>query len=398
MSDDDSGIMAGAAGMSDLQFWGIEVPPGKEGVSVDVEQNEDYMELIHLTNVALGIKAKKDQRVTLFMELPEGQRHVLGSLELGRCEQFTLETVQGGLFKLVHNGDHPISVTGYKHTTVNDFSDLEEDEDEDEDEEEEQEEEDDGAVPQGVPIQMMPKNKLKAFAAAAADEDDDDEDDDDSDDGMDGQLSPGDDVMEIQYDSDEADRELKFDRMAQGAGGEGEDDSDEDDDDDEGSDDDDMMGEGSDDEDDDEDDSDDDDDEEEEELPKGKGKGASMTPAAGDKRKGAPASTPAPATGGKKARVEETPKGAAAPATGKKEKGEVPKTPKTPAAGAGQGTDALKKQWEEAIVQVLKQKGPQTPGALGGAAKKPEGLNMKLKSLVGESKRIKMDGDKVALK
>ena len=150
--------------------------------------------------------------------------------------------------------------------------------------------------------------------------------------------------------------------MAQGAGGEGEDDSDEDDDDDEGSDDDDMMGEGSDDEDDDEDDSDDDDDEEEEELPKGKGKGASMTPAAGDKRKGAPASTPAPATGGKKARVEETPKGGAAPATGKKEKGEVPKTPKTPAAGAGQGTDALKKQWEEAIVQVLKQKGPQTPG------------------------------------
>lgn len=32
------------------------------------------------------------------------------------------------------------------------------------------------------------------------------QDDDDSDDGMDGQLSPGDDVMEIQYDSDEADR------------------------------------------------------------------------------------------------------------------------------------------------------------------------------------------------
>lgn len=32
----------------------------------------------------------------------------------------------------MHNGDHPISVTGYKHTTVNDFSDLEEDEDEDE--------------------------------------------------------------------------------------------------------------------------------------------------------------------------------------------------------------------------------------------------------------------------
>lgn len=28
--------------------------------------------------------------------------------------------------------------------------------------------------------------------------------------------------------------------------------------------------------------------------------------------------------------------------------------------------------------------------ALGGAAKKPEGLNMKLKSLVGESKRIKV--------
>lgn len=73
---------------------GIEVPPGKEGVSVDVEQNEDYMELIHLTNVALGIKAKKDQRVTLFMELPEGQRHVLGSLELGRCEQFTVPTQQ----------------------------------------------------------------------------------------------------------------------------------------------------------------------------------------------------------------------------------------------------------------------------------------------------------------
>lgn len=67
-------------------FSGVEVPPG-DGVEVDVEQGEDFVEMLHLTNVALGSKAKKE-RVTLFVELPEGQRHAVGSLELGRCEQF----------------------------------------------------------------------------------------------------------------------------------------------------------------------------------------------------------------------------------------------------------------------------------------------------------------------
>ena len=186
------------------------------------------MELLHLTNVALGEATGKaasssSGRGVVSIELPGGQRHALGSLTLGGTEQFTLDIVQTGAFLLRHTCAHPVSVTGYRTTTVvggDPESDTDSDDSSDDgpallgggegDEEIDSDEvgtDSDGGDMMDMMMDVDGDGDGDDKDVSSTSSDSDSDSDSDSS-GIPDDLDSDDEVAEIEYDSEEADREL----------------------------------------------------------------------------------------------------------------------------------------------------------------------------------------------
>ena len=128
----------------DVEFLGFQVSAGKSYSLSDLiaEDDVDIAVRPHITNVALGPNPKPG-RHTVIAE-SKGSRAVVGTLEMGRCEQFQVDLVARDL-TFSHTGKSEIHLTGYC-TSSSPYMDGISDEDDDE------ESEDDDEVPTGVPL------------------------------------------------------------------------------------------------------------------------------------------------------------------------------------------------------------------------------------------------------
>lgn len=131
-----------------MEFVGWQIKP-KEEVRVSEEEDEDILQTIHTTQVALGDNPAAG-RHTIFVTTNCG-RYAIGTLEKGRCEQFSIDFMAGAAEELSfsHTGSSDIFITGYKTRSVfmsDDEGMIEGDEDE-EDEDEDDEEEAPNALP-----------------------------------------------------------------------------------------------------------------------------------------------------------------------------------------------------------------------------------------------------------
>jgi hypothetical protein len=96
------------------------------------------MELLHVTNMALGEKPKDGVRYTVSMST-EGVRTVAGTLLAGKIEQAQLDLIFSEELIITHTGPTPVFLSGYRSVTYalpnEDDSEGEEDSSEEEDEE-----------------------------------------------------------------------------------------------------------------------------------------------------------------------------------------------------------------------------------------------------------------------
>ncbi|PSC67465.1 hypothetical protein C2E20_8858 [Micractinium conductrix] len=156
----------------DARFYGLLVPPGKP-IVVEAEFDEDMGETLHLTQVALGDKPKPGPHV-VFVGNSEGKRFAIGTLEAGRCNQFTCDlTFAMDKVTLSHSGGSDVHFTGYR---VEHLLPGSEDEDgyymgsDEEGSEEEEESSDDEEAPDAVPFKGLAKKPVKPRARQLIDD------------------------------------------------------------------------------------------------------------------------------------------------------------------------------------------------------------------------------------
>ncbi len=132
----------------DVEFLGVKVAAGKTYALTDTVPEDDQIGITHrshITNVALGPDPKPG-RHTVFAQ-GNGMKAVVGTLEMGRCEQFQVDFVARDIV-FSHTGKSDVYLTGYNTTSSAYFDDMSEEDDDDEDED------DDADVPQGIPLQQ----------------------------------------------------------------------------------------------------------------------------------------------------------------------------------------------------------------------------------------------------
>lgn len=130
----------------DVEFLGLRVPAGKPLAIPKFVAEDDQTGITHrphVTGVALGPKPKPG-RHTVFAR-GNGMEAVVGTLEMGRCEQFQVDLVARDI-TFSHNGTSDIYLSGYNTTSTAYFDDMSEEDDDEESEEDED-------VPEGVPMQ-----------------------------------------------------------------------------------------------------------------------------------------------------------------------------------------------------------------------------------------------------
>ena len=147
----------------DVEFLGFKVSAGKSFSLSDLIPEDDFgvAHRPHITNVALGPDPKPG-RHTVFAE-GSGTKAVVGTLEMGRCEQFQIDFVARDLV-FSHTGKSDIYLTGYNTTSTPYFEGMS-------DEDDEEDSEDDEDVPQGIPLkknQLMPSKVLATLQQAWA--------------------------------------------------------------------------------------------------------------------------------------------------------------------------------------------------------------------------------------
>ncbi|KAL3154496.1 hypothetical protein ABBQ32_013958 [Trebouxia sp. C0010 RCD-2024] len=370
----------------DVEFLGFKVPAGKSFSLSDLVPVDDMgvAHRPHITNVALGPDPKPG-RHTVFAQ-GNGTKAVVGTLEMGRCEQFQIDLVACDLI-FSHTGKSDIYLTGYNTTSTPYFEGMS-DEDDDEDSE------DDEEAPAGVPL--LRKSQLMSSKEAAAkqqslledeasssggDEEDDDEEDDEEDDS--------------DEDEDEAARKqkgiayLKQTLTAQPLNGNA--DSDEDNDDDEDAEDSDM-----------EDDEDDNDDDDGDILARMGGVAGSSEEESDSEDEPVAAQLPKAVPGKRAAPSKPSPqpskKAKAAPGSGPAAAAKAQTAAAAPHSGVSGPAAA---QWQTALKSYLVQSGGQTDMSKLGGVKKPEGIpkGQKLKAFLQQHPDVfTLDGNSVALK
>ena len=133
----------------DVEFLGFKVAAGKSfALAGNIPpDNPSITHRPHITNVALG-PAPRPGRHTIFAE-GNGMKAVVGTLEMGRCEQFQVDFVARDIV-FTHTGKSDVYLTGY-NTTSGPYTDDMSDEDEDD---EDEDDDDDDDAPEGIPLQQ----------------------------------------------------------------------------------------------------------------------------------------------------------------------------------------------------------------------------------------------------
>ena len=132
-----------------VEFVGWRVGKGKEvSVAQDLYDDHESYEMVHTTQVALG-PSPLPGRHTVFVTSVSG-RFAIGTLEMARCEQFSVDFMAADDMKFSHTGDSDVHITGYKTLTTLGSDDegpqyVYGDEDDEEDE-------DDEDAPSAVPL------------------------------------------------------------------------------------------------------------------------------------------------------------------------------------------------------------------------------------------------------
>jgi len=131
-----------------MEFFGL-VVPAQGTVRVDVSANESEFEIVHLTNVALGVSPKGGPHAVSILH--DKQELVLATLKEGLVYQAPLDLGITKPFALRNHGPSPVSVSGFKtRTALEDYSadeldsDMEDEEDEDEED-----------APDAVPLRQV---------------------------------------------------------------------------------------------------------------------------------------------------------------------------------------------------------------------------------------------------
>lgn len=140
----------------DVEFLGFQVAAGQSYSLSDLIQEDDVGLAVrpHITNVALGPNPKPG-RHTVIAE-SQSLKAVIGTLEMGRCEQFQVDLVARDV-TFSHTGKSDVHLTGYCTSSSPYIEGMSDDEDDDEDSE------DDDEVPAGIPLkksQLMPSKVI----------------------------------------------------------------------------------------------------------------------------------------------------------------------------------------------------------------------------------------------
>lgn len=94
-----------------MDFYGVSVSSGTT-VEVPIQNVEDSSVILHITQVALGANPKAGPH-TVFV-VRDGQEFAIGTLEKGRCEQFSVELSCTTDLSFRHSGQTDIHLTGYR--------------------------------------------------------------------------------------------------------------------------------------------------------------------------------------------------------------------------------------------------------------------------------------------
>ena len=147
----------------DVEFLGLKVAAGKSLALTEQLPEDDQTEITHrphITNVALGPNPKPG-RHTVFAQ-GNGMKAVVGTLEMGRCEQFQVDLVARDIV-FSHTGKSDVYLTGYNTMSAAAayFDDMSEEDDD-------EESEDDEDVPNGVPMQQQQLLPSRVSSAATS--------------------------------------------------------------------------------------------------------------------------------------------------------------------------------------------------------------------------------------
>lgn len=137
----------GATDASEVTFFGLKVP-AKGFALQKIEEDGPAVELIHVTNVALGEKPGDGPHVVK-ISVNDDQGIVLGTLHRDRATQFPVDFILNCTTRIDNTGPSAVYLTGYRSITVSQQGfysdeDMYSDDSEDEDDSEE--------APAGVPL------------------------------------------------------------------------------------------------------------------------------------------------------------------------------------------------------------------------------------------------------
>lgn len=142
-----------------IEFWGLKIPPG-QSVSQTVLSNETEVEIIHVTNCALGENAKDGPNVVKL--ITDGREVVLGTLQKNLVYQFPVDFGLSKSVEFQNIGSTAVHLSGYRTKSVllseTEFSDSEEEEDEE-------------GVPRAIPLangKVCPTAQQQAISSQCA--------------------------------------------------------------------------------------------------------------------------------------------------------------------------------------------------------------------------------------
>lgn len=123
-------------------FWGQKINKGETLRFNIEEESKDSDAVLHLRQIALGPTAKAGRHTVMICNNP------VGTLELGKCEQFSVDYSLKSL-DVSHTGGSTVFVSGYinKMPLMDAFNGDFDDDDDDED--------DDEQPPEPVPVRMI---------------------------------------------------------------------------------------------------------------------------------------------------------------------------------------------------------------------------------------------------
>ena len=100
-----------------VDFYGLHVPPGKSAhIAPQLLDREGCSVSIHLTQVALGSEPAAGP-LTVFA-VRDKSNYAIGTLEKGRCEQFSVDYMCTTDVAFRHSGQTNVYLTGYRYRLV----------------------------------------------------------------------------------------------------------------------------------------------------------------------------------------------------------------------------------------------------------------------------------------